>query len=57
VVKLKKFIKFVNTVEALAAAAALVDSKLDKSTRLTPCLQGRNGLDSRAATRGSTVAG
>jgi hypothetical protein len=32
VVKLKKFIKFENTVEALAAAAALVDSKLDKST-------------------------
>jgi hypothetical protein len=38
VVKLKKFIKFENTVEALAAAAALVDSKLDKSTRLASCM-------------------
>jgi len=33
VVKLKKFIKFENTVEALAAAAALVDSKLDKKLK------------------------
>jgi nucleolar protein 58 len=31
VVKLKKFVKFENTAEALASAASMVDSKLDKS--------------------------
>ena len=31
VVKLKKFVKFENTAEALGAAASMVDSKLDKS--------------------------
>jgi len=36
VVKLKAFSKFENTTEALAAAAALVDSKLSKGTEHTP---------------------
>mmetsp|Transcript_31391 Transcript_31391/g.68634 ORF Transcript_31391/g.68634 Transcript_31391/m.68634 type:complete len:519 (-) Transcript_31391:15-1571(-) len=33
VVKLKKFVKFENTAEALGAAAAMVDSKLDKKLK------------------------
>jgi len=36
VVKLKAFSKFENTTEALAAAAALVDSKLSKGAEHTP---------------------
>eukprot|EP00976_Prorocentrum_cordatum_P025830 524463-Prorocentrum_minimum.AAC.2 len=45
VVKLKKFIKFENTAEALGAAACLVDSKLDKSTAYCRIKKLKTGLD------------
>jgi hypothetical protein len=60
VVKLKAFSKFQNTTEALAAATALVDSKLDKGAwRGVSCTRGPGGggLAGSPLARGLAAAG